>query len=348
MKGLRFADICSRPAEVVALTSLSLRAFLTLLPHFEAKFHEHMSKWCMDGNPRTSRRPFITYRNCPLPTPEDRLLFIMSYLKTNALQTVHGRMFAMVQCKANTWIHILLQVVHSTMDTLCHIPCRTLEELARHLNVEEDEAAQIMEQSDSEPTAAAEPVPPSPCKEEPQPDSTPTATGPVFCHDGMERRIQRPQDDEQQKLNYSGKKKGHMVKNVLLIDQSKRIVFLSDTTAGKTHDKKIADATPYPLPTGSTLLQDLGFQGFSLEGVQIIMPAKKPRGGQLTLEQKESNREISRRRVSIEHVNSSVKRCRVIKDTLRLLKEGVRDFIIEVCCALHNFRIDLVPWQPMV
>ena len=347
MKGLRFVNICSRPAEVLALTSLRLKAFLTLLTYFEAKFQEHMSKWRMDGEPRTSRRAFITYRNCPLPTPEDRLLFILSYLKTNALQVVHGRMFGMVQCKANTWIHVLLRVLHSTMDTLDHIPCRTLEDLARYLNFEEEEAAQIIESSNVEPTAV-EPAPPIPCREDPQPDSTPPATGPVFCHDGMERRIQRPRDDKQQKLNYSGKKKGHMVKNVLLADQSQRIVFLSDTTAGKTHDKKIADATPYPLPAGSILLQDLGFQGFSLEGVQIIMPAKKPRGGELTLEQKESNREISRRRVSIEHVNSSVKRCRVIKDTLRLLKEGIRDFIMEVCCALHNFRIDLVPWQPMV
>lgn len=347
MKGLRFADICSRPAEVVALTSLSLKAFLTLLPHFEARFQEYMSKRRMDGKPRTSRRAFITYRNCPLPTPEDRLLFILSYLKTNALQVVHGRMFALVQCKANTWIHVLLQVLGSTMDTLGHFPCRTLEELARYLNVEEDEAALMIEPSDLEP-AAAEPVPAAPCREDPQSDSPSPATEPVFCHDGMERRIQRPQNDKQQKLNYSGKKKGHMVKNVLLSNQSQRIIFLSDTTAGKTHDKKIADDTPYPLPAGSILLQDLGFLGFALAGVKIIMPAKKPRGGQLTLEQKESNREISRRRVSIEHVNSSVKRCRVIKDTLRLLKEGIRDFVMVVCCALHNFRVDLVPWQPMV
>jgi hypothetical protein len=78
------------------------------------------------------------------------------------------------------------------------------------------------------------------------------------------------------------------------------------------------------------------------------MPAKKPRGGELSEEQKAENRVVSRRRVPIEHVNSSVKRCRVVKDTLRLWKEGVRDLVMEVACGLHNFRLRLNPWQPML
>ena len=54
------------------------------------------------------------------------------------------------------------------------------------------------------------------------------------------------------------------------------------------------------------------------------------------------------RRLRIEHVNSSVKRCRIVKDRIRLWKEGVRDLVMELCCALHNFRVRLTPWQPMV
>jgi hypothetical protein len=138
------------------------------------------------------------------------------------------------------------------------------------------------------------------------------------------------------------------VKNVLLINAALAILFLSETHAGSTHDKRIADVTPYPLPAGSRLLQDLGFLALTLDQVEIIMPTRKPRGRALTRGQKAANRRIARRRVRIEHVNSSVKRCRIVQDTCRLWKAGVRDLVMEVCCALHNFRVRLTPWQPMV
>jgi hypothetical protein len=134
---------------------------------------------------------------------------------------------------------------------------------------------------------------------------------------------------------------------VLLIDKTLSILFLSQTVEGKRHDKKIADTTPYPLPPGSQLLQDLGFQAFALDGVKTIMPIKKPRGTELTAEQKAANRLISQRRVRIEHVNSSVKRCRMVKEAIRLVKDGMRDLVMEVCCALHNFRVCWSAWQPM-
>ena len=170
---------------------------------------------------------------------------------------------------------------------------------------------------------------------------------PPFCHDGTERRIQRPKDSAQQKSHYSGKKKCHTVKNVVLVDKQLIIEFLSPTHPGTVHDKRIADATPYPLPHGSHLLQDLGFLAFTLEGVIIEMPTKKPRGGQLTPEQKEANRALAQRRVAIEHVNSSIKRCRILKDVCRLLRSGARDQVMEICCALHNFRLRLDPWLPI-
>jgi DDE superfamily endonuclease len=138
------------------------------------------------------------------------------------------------------------------------------------------------------------------------------------------------------------------VKNVLLINAMLTILFLSDTYAGSIHDKRIAEATLYPLPAGSQLLQDLGFLAFTLPQVDVIMPTKKPRGRALTRAQKAANRRIARRRVRIEHVNSSVKRCRIVHDTSRLRKVGVRDLVMEVCCALHNFRVRLTPWQLMV
>ena len=138
------------------------------------------------------------------------------------------------------------------------------------------------------------------------------------------------------------------MKNILLINAALTILFLSDTWEGSAHDKRIADTTRYRLPKGSRLLQDLGFLAFVLNGVEIIMPTKKPRGQELTPEQKAANQAIARRRVRIEHVNSSVKRCRVVKETIRLFKEGVRDLVMEVSCALHNFRVRITPWQPMI
>ena len=97
------------------------------------------------------------------------------------------------------------------------------------------------------------------------------------------------------------------------------------------------------------MLQDLGCQGFTLEGVEILPPTKKPRGHELTPEQQADNRALARRRVRIEHVNSSVKRCRMLKETIRMWKDGIRDMVMEIGCALHNLRVRLTPsWTPMV
>lgn len=124
-------------------------------------------------------------------------------------------------------------------------------------------------------------------------------------------------------------------------------MLLSTTFEGRVHDKRIAEYSAYPLPAGSQLLQDLGFLAFTLDGVTIQEPIKKPRGGQLTPEQKAHNRAVSKRRVRIEHVSSSVKRCRMVKDAIRLWHGIIRDLVIEVACALHNFRLRRCPWQPL-
>src|SRR6266404_6475819 len=102
MAGVRFTDLQSRPTEFLDFTSLTLDEFSQLVPPCEAAFQIRMAAWRMDGKPRTARR-FTVYTNCPLPTPEDRLLFILAYLKTYALQVVHGRLFGMVQGQANPW-----------------------------------------------------------------------------------------------------------------------------------------------------------------------------------------------------------------------------------------------------
>ena len=114
MGNLRFTDLQTRPLEVLDLTSLTLDEFRRLVPPFEAAFQAHMAQWRFDGQPRTARR-YTTYQSCPLPTPEDRLLFILAYLKTYPLQVVQGRLFGMGQSKAHQWIHVLLVVLRATL-----------------------------------------------------------------------------------------------------------------------------------------------------------------------------------------------------------------------------------------
>jgi hypothetical protein len=143
MGNLRFTDIEPRPTEVLDLTSLTLAEFRCLLPPFEAAFQAHMAQWRFDGQPRTARR-YTTYQNCPLPTPEDRLLFILVYLKTYPLQVVQGRLFGMDQSKANQWLHTLLGVLQGTLRTLGDAPSRSLQELAQRVGVTEAEAAALV------------------------------------------------------------------------------------------------------------------------------------------------------------------------------------------------------------
>jgi hypothetical protein len=143
MAGLEFADLQSRPTEFLDVTSLTLDEFQALVPPFEAAFQAHMAAWRLDGKPRTARR-FSVYQNCPLPTPEDRLLFILAYIKTYALQVVQGRLFGMGQSKANQWIHVLLPALLAALRALGDAPARSLTALAQRLGVAEADAATVV------------------------------------------------------------------------------------------------------------------------------------------------------------------------------------------------------------
>ena len=142
MAGVRFTELQSRPLEFLDFTSVTLDEFQQLVPPFEAAFHARMAVWRMDGKPRTARR-FTVYKNCPLPTPEDRLLFILTYLKTYALQVVHGRLFGMVQGKANQWIHVLLPALLVALRVLGDAPARSLTALVQRLGVSGADAATV-------------------------------------------------------------------------------------------------------------------------------------------------------------------------------------------------------------
>ena len=123
MAHVQCTDVQDRPTEFLDLTSLTLDEFQQLVPPFEAAFQMHMALWRLDGTPRTARQ-FAVYKNCPLPTPEDRLSFLLTYLKTYSLQVVQGRLFGMGQSKANQWIHVLLPALLAALRTLGDAPAR--------------------------------------------------------------------------------------------------------------------------------------------------------------------------------------------------------------------------------
>src|SRR5713226_10162995 len=143
MAHLQFTDVQDRPTEFLDLTSLTLDEFQQLIPPFEAAFHAHMAVWRLDGKPRTARQ-FSVYKNCPLPTPDDRLFFLLTYLKTYSLQVVQGRLFGMGQSKAHQWIHALLPVLLAALRTLGDAPARSVAALAQRLGVSEADAATVV------------------------------------------------------------------------------------------------------------------------------------------------------------------------------------------------------------
>jgi Helix-turn-helix of DDE superfamily endonuclease len=129
---LRYADRPTHTTDVLDLTSLTVEEFHALVPPFEEAFLGYMADWTLHGRRRQVRR-YTTYQNCPLPTPEERLLFMLVYPKQNPTQLLHGRLFGMRQSKATQWIHVLLPVLRNTLRTLGDAPCRHVEALREQL-----------------------------------------------------------------------------------------------------------------------------------------------------------------------------------------------------------------------
>ncbi len=114
---------------------------------------------------------------------------------------------------------------------------------------------------------------------------------------------------------------------IIINEHTKRVVYLSQTYSGKTHDKKIADAEAIRYPAHATLSKDSGFQGYEPSGVHTCQPRKKPKGKELGLADRFFNRLISSVRINVEHVMSSIKRCRIVKDVFRNTTDGFSDLV---------------------
>ncbi|MEM9949235.1 MAG: transposase family protein [Cyanobacteria bacterium P01_D01_bin.36] len=239
-------------------------------------------------------------RKGELSVLEDKLLFILVYFRQYPTQEVQGYLFGLRQTQASEWVHRLTGVLNQALGDELQLPERRPAKLKEVL---------------------------SNCPEL------------VFLIDGTERPINRPQDKDDQKQYYSGKKKGHTVKNNVITNREGKVLYLSDTYEGKKHDKKIADEEAYCFPPDSQLLQDTGFQGYKPDGVTILQPKKKPRGGELTSDEKVINRAISSIRVGIEHSIGGVKRAQIVAVKYRNRVAHFVDDVMETACGLHNFRL---------
>jgi len=231
---LRYATLRGNAKQFLALTGLTRREFDTFVPAFEWA----RAQQAPAPRRRRQRAPGAG-RPALLPTAADQLLFVLVYLKTGPLQTLHAELFGMSQPSANRYIHQLLPLVAAALDHLGVMPERDGRRLVRRGRPRAD-----------------------------------TRLVDVIL-DGVERRRQRPANPEQQKRSYSGKKKAHMDKHLVLVDtRTKQVRYLSPTHPGSVHDKKMADAAKLRYPPGSTLRSDLGFQGYTPDGAQHLQPKK--------------------------------------------------------------------------
>ena len=239
-------------------------------------------------------------RQGQLSDPRRKLVFILFYLRVYPTQDVMGLFFGLSQPQVCAWVHRLTPLLQQALGRELHLPVRAPARLHQVLAACPDLA---------------------------------------FLLDGTERPVRRPQAEPAQREHYSGRRKTHTVKNVVIV-AGRKVKVLSATRPGRVHDKKVAEEewAGRKFPRGKLLLGDGGFAGYQPTGTTLCRPVKRPRGAELSPFLQKYNRCLSRARVTVEHVLSGVKRSRIVSDEFRNRKAGFADTVMELACGLHNFR----------
>jgi hypothetical protein len=233
---LRYEIVKDNRRKFLAITGLTPEEFEIILPAFREAYQRTYPETKTKTGAERQRKTGAG-RKGALDTLEQKLLFALAYQKDYPLQELLGEVFGISQGRANEWIHRLLPILKQALDDLGVLPERDPQELAQHEQDREDAADLII--------------------------------------DGTERRRQRPKKAEKQALHYSGKKKIHSDKNVLVAAaRTKRIAYLSQTYPGKMHDKKVADTEALSYPENTTLYKDTGFQGYEPQVRETRQPKK--------------------------------------------------------------------------
>ena len=280
-----------------ALTGMSGEEFHNLVPDFERELYRHqasrLNRQRKPGGGQTGR----------LPTAQDKLFFILFYIKTYPTFDVLAFFFDKPRGRSCEAMHIYLSILEKALGKKMKLP-------ERRINSVEEFMEKFPEVKD------------------------------VFV-DGTERRMQRPQKPKRNRRYYSGKKKSHTRKNIIMTDEDKRILLVSPTKPGRRHDKNCADRIllPETIPKHVGVWEDSGFQGMQHKHPNTVI-AKRPRKGQpLTMAEKQENHVIASFRIVSEHAIGGMKRYRVMSDTLRN-KIGVFDDRIAVVTAgIWNYHL---------
>jgi Helix-turn-helix of DDE superfamily endonuclease/DDE superfamily endonuclease len=222
--------------QLLALTGLTHKEFVALHEAFCVAYATlYPADKTAEGQVR--KRQGGGGRKGRLGTTEQQLLFSLVYLKTYPLQALLGAMFGLSQSRANRWLQRLLPIVQHALEELGVLPSREPEQFAKQEREPQETADLII--------------------------------------DGTERRRQRPKNKTKQTLHYSGKHKTHSDKNIVVVNaKTKRVGYLSQTYAGKMHDKKIVDTEPICYPPDTILYKDTGFQGYEPQVQQTHQPKK--------------------------------------------------------------------------
>lgn len=246
-------------------------------------------------------------RKHTLLTGREKLFFIVFYVKCYATFDVLAWLFAVDRAQTHRWVTTYLPLLEAALGRKAVLPVRKIATVEEFLR----RFPQVKE---------------------------------VFV-DGTERPIRRPTGQDAQKPYYSGKKKGHRVKNIVVTTARKRVLVLSDTFLGHTHDKTGANEQAIfdPIPKEVQVHIDLGFLGVPKEHPDGLfsISEKKPKGGELSSETKAQNREKARRRVLVEHALSGVKRFRAVTDVLRNSLKVFADRLMLVACGLWNLHVEM-------
>ncbi len=297
---MNYENIRTRTTQFESLTGLKVEEFDHLLSVFASKWRNYYRIHRINGQKRPAPIMNPDKATKSLPSIDEKLFFILIYLKNYSLQEMLAASFGFSQSQASKWQKILAPLLHESLKRLEMLPTRNGHQVAQILNkLGEDKCFQ----------------------------------------DASERRINRPGEQTTQEEFYSGKKKDHTIKNNFVTAESQYVVYLSPTHEGIMNDKKIADEDELIFPDDIQLFQDMGYQGFQPENVFIVQPFKKPRKGELSELKKWFNQYVSRIRICVEHAISGIKRCRIVKDKCRHFRQHFRDQIIDICTGLHNFRV---------
>ena len=253
---------------------------------------------------RTRKRAVGGGAEGKIKSPRKKLFYILFYAKTYPTFDVAGFAFASSKSRTHGWTHDILPLLEKTLGRKVVLPKRRI--------------------STAEEFFAAFPG----IKE--------------VLIDGVERPTIRSKKNKTQRKHYSGKKKRHMRKNVIVADEKKRILILTPSKHGRMHDKRLADKNMLScrIPDEISILADTGFQGLQHLHPNTLIPKKKPRGGVLTEADKALNRLISSARMAVEHAIGGIKRFRCVSDIYRN-KNGFDDRLVNVAAGLWNLHIQM-------